>query len=58
MQDLLYNEVMDIEFKTLQSLEFNKVLEKLSNFAKTEQSKELCLTAKIFNNKKDIEEQL
>ena len=49
---------MDIEFKTLQSLEFNKVLEKLSNFAKTEQSKELCLTAKVFNNKKDIEEQL
>ncbi len=44
--------------KTINSLEFDKVLEKVSNFAKIKQSKELCLNAKIFDNIEDIRLQL
>ena len=49
---------MDIVYKTINSLEFDKVLEKVSNFAKTKQSKELCLNAQIFDNISDIKKQL
>ncbi len=41
---------MDIVSKSQKALEFDKILEKLSNFAKTEQSKKLCLNAEIFDN--------
>lgn len=34
---------MNILSKSIQALEFDKILDKLSNFAKIEQSKELCL---------------
>ena len=34
---------MDIVLKSQRALEFDKILDKLSNFAKTEQSKRLCL---------------
>ena len=34
---------MDIEQKTLKALEFDKIKEELSKFAKFEQSKKLCL---------------
>ena len=54
----MYNQFMDIVSKTINSLEFDKVLEKVSNFAKTEQSKELCLNAMIFNKTTDIKTQL
>ncbi len=49
---------MDIVSKTLCSLEFDKVLEKVSNFAKTEQSRKLCLNAEIFEKLEDIKLQL
>jgi len=49
---------MDIVSKTLYSLEFDKVLEKVSNFAKTEQSRKLCLNAEIFEKLEDIKLQL
>ena len=40
------------------SLEFNKVLKRLSDFAKTKQSAGLCLSAEIFNDIEKIKEQL
>lgn len=49
---------MDIVSKSLKALEFDKVLEKLSNFAKTPQSRELCLNAKIFDTADEIKSQL
>ena len=49
---------MDIVSKSLKALEFDKVLEKLSNFAKTPQSRELCLNAKIFDTAEKIKSQL
>ena len=49
---------MDIVSKTINSLEFDKVLEKVSNFAKTEQSRKLCLNAEIFDKLEDIKLQL
>lgn len=49
---------MDIVSKTVKSLEFDKVLEKVAGFAKTKQSKELCLNAKIFDKTEDIKLQL
>ena len=49
---------MDIVSKSLKALEFDKVLEKLSNFAKTPQSRELCLNAKIFDTAEEIKSQL
>lgn len=44
--------------RTLKALEYDKVLEKLSNYAKTAQSKRLCLDLKPFNEVLDIQEQL
>ncbi len=49
---------MDIVSKSFNSLEFDKVLEKLSNYAKTPQSRELCLNAKIFDTPEEIKSQL
>lgn len=40
----MYNFYMDIEEKTIKILEFDKVAEKLSTFARTEQGKVLCKT--------------
>ncbi len=39
---------MDIVSSTIKSLELDKVFEQLANFAKTKQSRELCLNAKVF----------
>lgn len=49
---------MDIVSKSRKALEFDKILEKLSNFAKTEQSKKLCLNAEIFDNIVRINQEL
>ena len=49
---------MDIETKTLNTLEFNKITEKISGFAKTSQSKDLCLAAKPHNSVSDIKREL
>ena len=49
---------MDIVCKTANSLEFDKILEKISNFAKIEQGKELCLSAKFFEDVENIKKQL
>ena len=49
---------MDCVSKSLKSLEFDKVLEKLSGFAKTSQSKALCLNTKIFEASDEIKKQL
>jgi len=49
---------MDIVSKTINSLEFDKVLEKVSDFAKIKQSRELCLNAEIFDKLEDIKLQL
>lgn len=49
---------MDIVSNSLKSLEFDKVLEKLSGFAKIKQSRELCLNLLPFNNIEKIETEL
>ena len=49
---------MDIVSKTLKSLEFDKVLEKIAAFSKTKLSKELCLNAKIYDTVDEISTQL
>ncbi len=49
---------MDIVLQSLKSLEFDKVLEKLSVFAKTSQSKALCLNAKVFERPDEIMQEL
>lgn len=49
---------MDIITKTLKTLEFDKILEKVSGFAKISQSKSLCLAAKPLNNINDIKREL
>ena len=41
---------MDIKEKSLLSLEFNKITENIANFAKTSQSRELCLKALPFDD--------
>lgn len=41
---------MDIKEKSLLSLEFNKITENVANFAKTSQSRELCLKAMPFDD--------
>ena len=47
-----------MESKTLKALEFDKVLEKLSNYAKSKQSKAICLNLKPFNEPETIKRQL
>lgn len=49
---------MDITLKSTETLEFNKIKEELSKFAKFEQSKRLCQKAKLFDEPSKIEEQL
>lgn len=44
--------------KTMKSLEFDKVLEQMSKFAKIRQSKELCLNAQIYGDVREIKAQL
>ena len=45
---------MDIVLKTLKTLEFDKIQEKVSGFAKTQQSKNLALNAKIYDDYTNI----
>lgn len=49
---------MNILEKSRKSLEFDKIAEKLSNFAKTKQSKELCLAIMPFNDIVKIKNEL
>lgn len=49
---------MDITLKSTETLDFNKIKEELSKFAKFEQSKRLCQKAKLFDEPSKIEEQL
>ena len=49
---------MDIEQKTLKALEFDKIKEELSKFAKFEQSKKLCLLLRPEIDKNKIEQSL
>ena len=49
---------MSIEEKTLKILEFDKIQEKVSLFAKTSQSKKLALNALIYEKYEDIEKAL
>ena len=55
---LLYNFCMDLLTKTYESLEFDKIKEELSKFAKFEQSKNLCLSMPICNDADKIKEQI
>lgn len=45
---------MNIISKTLKTLEFDKIQEKISNFAKTKQSRNLALNAKVYDETSDI----
>lgn len=49
---------MDIIQKSLKTLEFDKVLEKLSSFARLKQSKDLCLSLGIYSENSDIKSQI
>lgn len=49
---------MDIVSKTLKTLEFDKIQEKVSHFAKTPQSKQLSLTSKIHTEISEIKKAL
>lgn len=49
---------MDIEQKTLKALEFDKIKEELSKFAKFEQSKKLCLLLRPEIDKNKIDQSL
>ena len=49
---------MNIALKSRKALEFDKILDKLSNFAKIEQSKELCLNLEPFDDIVAINQEL
>ena len=49
---------MNIESKTLTSLEFNIIREELAKFAKFEQSRKLCLNIKPFDKTEKIQQQI
>ena len=49
---------MKISEKSLKSLEFDKILEKLASFAKLNQSKDLCLRLSIYSDILSIQEQI
>lgn len=49
---------MDIKSKTLKSLEFDKIQDKVSNFAKIKQSKFLALNSEVYESSSDIEKAL
>lgn len=55
---MVYNTVMKIEEKSLKSLEFDKILEKLALFSRLKQSRDLCLEASIYSDISSIEKQL
>lgn len=52
------NKSMDITEKSRKSLEFDKILERISNFAKIPQSKELCLKTMPLNDIEKIRQEL
>jgi len=49
---------MKIEEKSLKSLEFDKIAEKLSSFARLEQSRDKCLGLSIYSDAKDIKREI
>ena len=49
---------MNITEKSRKSLEFDKIAEKLSNYAKTKQSKEICLKTLPFDDIVKIKKEL
>ncbi len=49
---------MEIALKSRKALEFDKILDKLSNFAKIQQSKELCLNLTPFDDIVQINQEL
>ena len=49
---------MDIVLKSYTTLEFDKIKEELSKYAKFEQSRKLCLTMPAYNNLEKIKQQL
>ncbi len=49
---------MNIVSKSLTSLEFDKVLEKLANYAKISQSKALCINLRVYEKPDEIKKQL
>ncbi len=49
---------MEIALKSRNALEFDKILNKLSNFAKIQQSRELCLNLEPFNDINKIKHEL
>lgn len=49
---------MEISQKSLNTLEFDKVLQQLSIHARLKQSKDLCFNLKIFQNPLDIKQQI
>lgn len=49
---------MDIQLKTLTSLEFDRIQEKISNFANIKQSKVLALTSTVYETRTDISKAL
>lgn len=53
-----YNVAMEIAEKSLKSLEFDKILTKLSTFARLKQSQQLCFSASIYSDISYIETQL
>ena len=56
---ILYNfNAMSIIQKSQKALEYDKILKELSNFAKTEQSKKLCLDLTPFIKTGDIQREL
>lgn len=53
-----YNTCMNVAKKSLKSLEFDKILEKLSQFARLKQSKDLCFQANIYSDIATIRKQV
>ena len=49
---------MNIAQKSLKSLEFDKILEKLATFTKLKQGYDLCMGASIYSDISSIEAQL
>lgn len=55
---LCYIKFMDITLKSYNTLEFDKVKEELSKFAKFKQSKTLCLCAAVHNDAEKIKQEI
>lgn len=49
---------MKIAEKSLKTLEFDKILDKLASFTRLEQSKNLCFTLNIYSNHSDVQTQI